>query len=128
MSRRTNYRRPSSSALTPLISGSNNKTTGDKTPLINSMAMSGSIMMNKSMANTATGVGWGVATFLLVNTALGAGMLNYPYAYNQIGGVLMASLMQVVSLKILFNHMARHIVLITNTIEFIFADSVSFHH
>ena len=44
------------------------------------------------------GIGWSAAAFLLVNTALGAGMLHYPYAYNQIGGVLNAALMQVVSL------------------------------
>lgn len=105
MSRKTNYRRSSSSALTPLIGGpKNNNTTGEKTPLLTSMAMSGSIMMNRSVASTVTGVGWGVATFLLVNTALGAGLLNYPYAYNQIGGVLMASLMQVVSVSAEISH------------------------
>lgn len=44
------------------------------------------------------GVGWGGAAFLLVNTALGAGMLNYPYAYHQIGGVMSAALIQVILL------------------------------
>ncbi|UYV67723.1 SLC38A7 [Cordylochernes scorpioides] len=38
---------------------------------------------------------WTVAAFLLVNTALGAGLLNYPYAYNKAGGILEASLLQV---------------------------------
>lgn len=75
------------------------RNSGEKTPLLNSIAMSQSIITNKNVANTATGVGWGVATFLLVNTALGAGMLNYPYAYNQIGGVLIATLMQAVSVS-----------------------------
>lgn len=52
----------------------------------------------KFTTNTSIiGVSWGVAAFLLVNTALGAGMLNYPYAYNQVGGVLPATLMQIVS-------------------------------
>lgn len=56
-----------------------------------------SLAINKSNVDMATGVSWGVAAFLLVNTALGAGMLNYPYAYNQIGGVVAAALIQVVS-------------------------------
>lgn len=38
------------------------------------------------------------SAFLLVNTALGAGMLNYPYAYDQIGGILAAGLIQVILL------------------------------
>ncbi|KAG9508800.1 putative sodium-coupled neutral amino acid transporter 7 [Fragariocoptes setiger] len=44
------------------------------------------------------GVNWGVASFLLVNAALGAGMLNYPYAYGQVGGVLAAAIIQMVLL------------------------------
>lgn len=50
------------------------------------------------VAETRTGVGWGGASFLLVNTALGAGMLNYPYAYHQIGGISAAALIQVILL------------------------------
>lgn len=74
----------------------------ERTPLLSSMgAASESLVINKSVArDLQTGVGWGVAAFLLVNTALGAGMLNYPYAYNQIGGVLAAALMQAVSSSI----------------------------
>lgn len=45
-----------------------------------------------------TGVNWGGAAFLLVNTALGAGMLNYPYAYDQIGGIYAAALIQIILL------------------------------
>lgn len=71
----------------------------EKTPLLNSMGAAAESLMNNSVvgADIQTGVSWGMAAFLLVNTALGAGMLNYPYAYNQIGGVLAAALMQVVS-------------------------------
>lgn len=68
----------------------------ERSPLLDSSALSESIV-NKGGTDLQTGVSWGVAAFLLVNTALGAGMLNYPYAYNQIGGVLAATLMQVVS-------------------------------
>lgn len=74
----------------------------ERTPLLNSIgAASETLVMNKSAnGDIQTGVSWGVAAFLLVNTALGAGMLNYPYAYNQIGGVLAAGLMQIVSINI----------------------------
>ena len=35
--------------------------------------------------------------FLIVNAALGAGLLNFPKAFDQAGGVLVAVLVQVVS-------------------------------
>lgn len=71
----------------------------ERTPLLNqSNALSESIAdKSVQLPDIQSGVSWGVAAFLLVNTALGAGMLNYPYAYNQIGGVLAAALMQIVS-------------------------------
>lgn len=47
------------------------------------------------------GVSWQVAAFLLVNAALGAGVLNYPAAYDRIGGVLIATILQLVLLVIL---------------------------
>lgn len=81
---------------------------GERTPLIQSAAVASTSdgahisdsMVSKSIVDLQTGVSWGVAAFLLVNTALGAGMLNYPYAYNQIGGVLPAALMQIVSIDL----------------------------
>lgn len=71
----------------------------EKTPLLNSMGAAAESLVNNSVVggDMQTGVSWGMAAFLLVNTALGAGMLNYPYAYEQIGGVWPAALMQVVS-------------------------------
>ena len=69
----------------------------EKTPLLNSIGAASEVMSKSMTGDVQTGLSWSVATFLLVNTALGAGMLNYPYAYNQIGGVLIASLTQVVS-------------------------------
>lgn len=78
---------------TPLLSGC--QTT---TPSLNQANNhEASLVLNNNSVDMGTGVSWGVAAFLLVNTALGAGMLNYPYAYNQIGGVLAAALIQVVS-------------------------------
>jgi sodium-coupled neutral amino acid transporter 7/8 len=39
--------------------------------------------------------------FLVVNAALGAGLLNFPDAYQQAGGVLIAVLIQAVSIYII---------------------------
>jgi len=43
------------------------------------------------------GTGWFAASMLIVNAALGAGLLNFPSAYHQAGGVLTANLVQLVS-------------------------------
>ncbi|XP_021003716.1 sodium-coupled neutral amino acid transporter 7 isoform X1 [Parasteatoda tepidariorum] len=47
------------------------------------------------------GTSWPVASFLLVNAALGAGVLNYPYAYDKAGGVYFAAFLQVIMMFIL---------------------------
>lgn len=56
--------------------------------------------LSSSQTSTFTGhksgISWGVAAFLLVNTALGAGVLNYPSAYEKAGGILAATIIQVV--------------------------------
>lgn len=43
------------------------------------------------------GSSWFSSVFLVVNAALGAGLLNFPDAYQQAGGVLIAVLIQAVS-------------------------------
>lgn len=93
-------RRSSIQRQQQLIDISSSMMTSEKTPLINnSIGAAADQLINTSVVtgDIGTGVSWGMAAFLLVNTALGAGMLNYPFAYNQVGGVLAASLMQVVS-------------------------------
>ncbi|XP_059158338.1 sodium-coupled neutral amino acid transporter 7-like [Physella acuta] len=40
------------------------------------------------------GSGWFVSAFLVVNSTLGAGLLNFPMAYHQAGGVLAAVIVQ----------------------------------
>lgn len=45
---------------------------------------------------THGGISWQVAAFLLVNCALGAGILNYPQAYDKAGGILFATIFQLV--------------------------------
>lgn len=69
---------------------------GEKSPLLNSTVISESLASKSFVGNLQAGVSWKMAAFLLVNTALGAGMLNYPYAYGQTGGVICAALMQAV--------------------------------
>lgn len=87
------------------MSPSNQTKRSERTPLIDSgININNTNLMHESLVNKSTvdlqaGVSWKVAAFLLVNTALGAGMLNYPYAYNQIGGILAAAIIQVVSLS-----------------------------
>lgn len=46
-----------------------------------------------------------MAAFLLINAALGAGVLNYPHAYFRLGGVLTATLLQIVMMVILASTM-----------------------
>lgn len=49
------------------------------------------------LTDSKLGITWPVAAFLLVNCALGAGVLNYPAAYDRLGGVLIATIIQLVS-------------------------------
>ena len=77
----------------------------ERTPLLCSTGGGASESLAKTSVvvtgDIRQGVSWAMATFLLVNTALGAGMLNYPYAYNQAGGVWQATLLQIVSLSLI---------------------------
>ena len=43
----------------------------------------------------STGASWLTGTFLLVNAALGAGLLNYPVAYDRLGGIGFSTFVQV---------------------------------
>lgn len=46
---------------------------------------------------------WKVGVFLLVNTALGAGILNYPAAYDRLGGIVISTLLQFVCIMFLIH-------------------------
>jgi len=50
----------------------------------------------------STGISWYFAVFLIVNAALGAGLLNFGKAYDNAGGILISTLMQVVLVSIIF--------------------------
>lgn len=51
------------------------------------------------------GTSWPVASFLLVNAALGAGVLNYPFAYDKAGGVYFATILQLLMMVLLISTM-----------------------
>lgn len=53
--------------------------------------------MFEKLISPETGITWPVAAFLLVNCALGAGVLNYPAAYDRLGGIFIATIIQLVS-------------------------------
>jgi hypothetical protein len=46
-----------------------------------------------------SGISWYFAVFLIVNAALGAGLLNFAKAYNEAGGILSSSIIQIVSIN-----------------------------
>ncbi|GBM50023.1 Putative sodium-coupled neutral amino acid transporter 7 [Araneus ventricosus] len=52
-----------------------------------------------------TSTSWPVASFLLINAALGAGVLNYPYAYDKAGGVVFAAFLQIIMMVVLISTM-----------------------
>ena len=45
-----------------------------------------------------SGISWYFAVFLIVNAALGAGLLNFAKAFNNAGGILAATLIHLVKL------------------------------
>lgn len=53
---------------------------------------------NSSRQNNGNGGGgkitWIMGAFLLINAALGAGLLNYPVAYDRLGGIVYATIIQ----------------------------------
>ncbi|XP_065294274.1 sodium-coupled neutral amino acid transporter 7-like isoform X2 [Dermacentor albipictus] len=68
---------------------------GEKAPLLNALDDAGFSESTISTPAIQPGVAWTVAAFLLVNSALGAGVLNYPAAYDRAGGILSATLLQI---------------------------------
>ena len=45
------------------------------------------------------GSSWYAAVFIVVNAALGAGLLNFPQAFDQSGGIAVAIIIQAVSIS-----------------------------
>ncbi|XP_054712257.1 sodium-coupled neutral amino acid transporter 7-like [Uloborus diversus] len=51
------------------------------------------------------GAGWLTTAFLIVNTALGIGILNFPAAYDQAGGILYATCIQLIMVCLMMSTM-----------------------
>lgn len=78
------------------------------TPLLENGARKGDGPITDGSIKTEAvraGTSWTVAAFLLINAALGAGVLNYPYAYDKAGGVYFAAFLQIVMMVILISTM-----------------------
>lgn len=43
------------------------------------------------------GISWMAVAFGLANASIGVGILNYPYIYNRVGGIEIATFIQLVS-------------------------------
>lgn len=71
---------------------------GERSPMLNGYRKDKFIESAVSTPAVQQGIAWTVATFLLVNTALGAGVLNFPAAYDRAGGIVSATVMQLVML------------------------------
>ncbi|KAL4234026.1 hypothetical protein ACF0H5_005680 [Mactra antiquata] len=69
---------------------------GEKTPLLSVQAADDEVIIIQQ--EKPKGSSWYASVFLVVNAALGAGLLNFPQAYHQAGGVLVAILIQAVFL------------------------------
>ncbi|KAG1703666.1 putative sodium-coupled neutral amino acid transporter 7 [Nymphon striatum] len=58
-----------------------------------------------SHGGAVSGISWYGAAFLLINTALGAGILNYPQAYDRAGGIISGTIIQLFLLILLTSTM-----------------------
>lgn len=47
----------------------------------------------------SSGTSWYASVFLVINAALGAGLLEFPYSFSQSGGVAAALIVQAVSIS-----------------------------
>ncbi|XP_023221953.1 putative sodium-coupled neutral amino acid transporter 7 [Centruroides sculpturatus] len=75
---------------------------GEKLPLIN--GRHGEKIENEEEAQPI-GVHWTVISFLLLNSALGCGILNFPNAFNRAGGVYVAFVLQLIMLCLMISTM-----------------------
>jgi hypothetical protein len=76
-----------------LLTRENVNTLEDVEPNEDSYLLSNSA---RSMSNETGGITWYFAVFLIVNAALGAGLLNFSKAYDNAGGILLSSIIHLV--------------------------------
>jgi len=71
--------------------------TNERTSLL--PVPSESINNELSEQRTSSGISWYFAVFLIVNAALGAGLLNFSKAFDNAGGILISIIIQTVYFK-----------------------------
>ena len=64
-----------------------------------SLTSSSTHSVGSHAATNNRGVSWIFAVFLIVNAALGAGLLNFGKSFDAAGGILISSLVQIVSYR-----------------------------
>lgn len=58
-----------------------------------------SINSRRNDSNRTQGISWYFAVFLIVNAALGGGLLNFAHAYDDAGGIVVSSVVQSVCIN-----------------------------
>lgn len=61
--------------------------------MVNNLSL---IVTDKYLCLMTAGTSWYASVFLVVNAGLGAGLLNFPAAYHQCGGIVVAVSIQAV--------------------------------
>jgi sodium-coupled neutral amino acid transporter 7/8 len=80
---------------TSLLSSSNRRSEQLLTSGSSSASLSHQQQHQQQQQNRG-GISWYFAVFLIVNAALGAGLLNYGKSFDQAGGILISSVIQIV--------------------------------
>lgn len=100
---------PTADQRTPLLTGHSEHRRSSEVQPINTLsaglwdeegANDGEAGASSSADTTSSPLGFFAVVFLTVNATLGAGLLNIPYAFSQSGGIVPASVAQVVSLHV----------------------------
>ena len=89
------FRHTSSPDLTNLSETDRLMMTTSSSPSYDVISNRGFESSNEEEPDTTGNISWIMAAFLLINAALGAGLLNYPVAYDRLGGIGFATAIQI---------------------------------
>ncbi|CAM1154671.1 Uncharacterised protein g11344 [Pycnogonum litorale] len=92
------YSTRSTHLLSPIISNDHECENLSSTldPDVSVDSLSPTAARPSHQVSTSSGTSWYGAVFLIINAALGAGLLNFPQAYDLAGGFVVAILVQAV--------------------------------
>ena len=80
------------------IPGINSGPTEDDEEILTELSTTRIVVLGTQSSN---GTGWFATGMLIINAALGAGLLNFPQAFHQAGGLVVGISIQLVSHKLL---------------------------